>query len=114
MSRRVNTNHNMQNKEFDAQACFHPMCSWLCSVTVCKRPLHSKLLHVLAAVPVRHHCIPLYQVKIPILKSSVPLSASFHVRILMRLPRFKISVTDRLSTYLGSVVSCESGKNILV
>ncbi|KAK7332883.1 hypothetical protein VNO80_29639 [Phaseolus coccineus] len=55
------------------------MCSWLCSVTVCKRPLHSKRLHVLAAVPVRHHCIPLYQLKIPILKSLVPLSASFHV-----------------------------------
>lgn len=49
------------------------------SVTVCKRPLHSKRLHVLAAVPVRQHCIPLYQVKIPILKSLVPLSASFHV-----------------------------------
>ncbi|WVY93368.1 hypothetical protein V8G54_032456 [Vigna mungo] len=55
------------------------MCAWACSVTVCKRPLHSKRLHVLAAVPVRRHCIPLYQLKIPILKSSVPLSASFHV-----------------------------------
>ncbi|KAK7337897.1 hypothetical protein VNO77_18487 [Canavalia gladiata] len=32
-----------------------------CLLTVCKRPPHSKRLHVLGAVPVRQHCIPLYQ-----------------------------------------------------
>lgn len=50
-----------------------------CVQWLCTSVHYTVSLHVLAAVPVRHHCIPLYQVKIPILKSLVPHSVCFHV-----------------------------------